>query len=215
MAEKPFVSEKNRKSRLQFAKDHLTWTVDDWKRVLWSDEVPKNKRYDPKYTKGTVKNGGGKVMIWGCFSWHGLGPLAHIKKNLRSKRGGMDSIQYRDEILAAVMLPYAAGNLENWIFMHDNDPKHASHLTSKWLSDNSIHMLNSPPQSPDLNPIENLWWELKRRLAGKKFNEDQTLFEAVKQEWSRIPKNKLDNLIESMPRRMKCVIEANGYATKY
>uniref|UniRef100_A0A915ED75 Transposase Tc1-like domain-containing protein n=1 Tax=Ditylenchus dipsaci TaxID=166011 RepID=A0A915ED75_9BILA len=101
-AEKPFISPKNVKERLKFAKDHQNWSVNDWKNVLWSDESkfnmigndgkgyvrrPVNKRFDPKYTKGTVKFGGGNIMVWGCFSWHGLGPL-------RLLEGKMDRFQY-------------------------------------------------------------------------------------------------------------------------
>lgn len=130
-AEKPWISAKNAKARLQWAKDHLSWTIEDWKKILWSDESsfnmvgsdgkgyvrrPKNQRYIPKYTKATVKFGGGKVMVWGCFSWSGTGPLVHVKKNERSKKGGMDSIQYRDEILGNSMLPHAQENLpEDWV----------------------------------------------------------------------------------------------------
>lgn len=122
-AEKPWISEKNRKARLTFAKEHLAWTANDWKKVLWSDESkfnmvasdgkgyvrrPVNKRFDPKYTKGTVKFGGGNIMVWGCFSWHGLGPLHRIV-------GRMDQIQYR-ELLLATMLPYATASMEqDWV----------------------------------------------------------------------------------------------------
>lgn len=130
-AEKPSISKENAKARLKFAKDHINWTTNDWKRVLWSDETPvnkicsdrgryvrrpKNKRYDRKYIKPTVKFGGGKVMIWGCFSYIGVGPLVRIEKNDRSKRGGMDAIQYRDDVLSKAMLPYASENLvKNWV----------------------------------------------------------------------------------------------------
>lgn len=81
--------------------------------MLWSDESkfnmigndgkgyvrrPINKRFDPKYTKGTVKFGGGNIMVWGCFSWYGLGPLRLVD-------GKMDRFQYQ-QILSETMLPY-------------------------------------------------------------------------------------------------------------
>lgn len=130
-AEKPYISSKARKTRLCWAKEHLNWSQEDWKKVLYSDEAPfqmignggksfvrrpKGKRNDPKYTKGTVKYGGGKIMVWGCFSWNSAGPLVHVKKNSRSKKGGMDAIQYRDEILEAAMLPFANVNMPlGWV----------------------------------------------------------------------------------------------------
>lgn len=72
-----------------------------------------------------------------------------------------------------------------------------------------------PPQSPDLNPIENLWYEAERRLGARKYKKPGELFVAVKKAWESIPKERLEKLVESMPRRCQAVINANGYATKY
>lgn len=90
-----------------------------------------------------------------------------------------------------------------------------SKIVTKWLSDCEIKVLPWVGQSPDLNPIENLWHEAERRLGGRKFKKEEELFEAVKAAWASIPNERLQKLIESMPRRCKAVIEAKGYATKY
>ena len=76
-------------------------------------------------------------------------------------------------------------------------------------------MLEWPAQSPDLNPIENLWCEAERRLGGHKFKKSDELFNAVRKAWESIPKSRLEKLVESMPRRCQAVIDAKGYATKY
>lgn len=222
-ARKPFLSKANIKARLKFAKDNLNKTVEDWKKILWTDESPfslvnnngnryvrrpSGKRFDPRFTKGTVKFGGRKIMVYGCFSWAGIGPIYRIS-------GIMDQFQYI-EILEKVMLPHAQQNmLPNWQLVQDNDPKHTAKRVKKWFTDNHINLLAWPAKSPDLNVIENLWFQVKKRLAGKKFKTPELLFDGVKAAWESIPKQVLETLVESMPRRCKAVIDARGYSTKY
>lgn len=81
-AKKPLISVKNRKARKTFAREHLHWTIDNWSKVLFSDESkfmlfssdgiryirrPVGKRYDIRYQVPTVKHGGGSVMVWSKF----------------------------------------------------------------------------------------------------------------------------------------------------
>ena len=89
---KPFISKNNIKKRLEWAIAHKNWNVDDWKQVLWCDESPftlsyhgrqfvwrpKGEAYKTRYIKPTFKHGGGKIQIWGCFSWYGVGDLFKI-----------------------------------------------------------------------------------------------------------------------------------------
>jgi transposase len=147
-------------------------------------------------------------MVWGCFSWHGLGPLHRITDK-------MDQFQYK-EILETVMLPHAQENLpENWQFQQDNDPKHTAKSVKNWTNSSDIQVLLWPAQSPDLNPIENLWGEIERVLKGKEYKTKNGLFETVQELWSNLPRAKIKNLVKSMPRRCQAVFNARGYATKY
>ena len=196
-AKKPFISEKNRQSRSEFAHAHKNWIVEQWSLILWGDESkfnlrhsdgkkhvrrPKCKRLNPSYTKAAFKQGGGKgVMIWGCFSSiSGLGPLFQIN-------GIMDRFVYRD-ILEKQMVPFADDSMPlRWQFQQDNDPKHTSKLIKNWFNTNQISLLKWPANSPDLNPIENLRKQLNDAiwLKGTISNADQLYIE-LKQAWQDI-----------------------------
>lgn len=193
----PHLTKKNIECRKKFANGHLYWPEKKWRNVLWSDETkinffgsdgkmfirrPKNQQLNPKYTRKTVKYGGGNIMIWGCFSWYGVGPLHMIKNPRKDNTSVMDSQYYR-KILRTEILPFA-----EWNMQHDNDPKHTARKTSKWIENRKIGVLQCPSQSPDLNPIENLWNYVKNDVVkrGKPSNEDD-LWIIVQDVWKSIP----------------------------
>lgn len=220
---KPLISKKNKKARLQFAKDHQNWTVEDRKKVAFSDESkfnlfgsdgrqhvrrPIGTRNDVRYQIPTVKHGGGSVMVWGVFSAQGVGPLVEIN-------GNMNAAIYKD-ILERNLLAYAEETMpQDWIFQQDNDPKHTSKLLKQWFSASNVRVLSWPSQSPDLNPIEHLWEKLDRQVRKHTYSNKVTLFKSLKEEWGKIPPACINRLIESMPHRCAAVIAAKGMATKY
>lgn len=224
---RPVLTPKHKRDRLDFALRHEHWTVEDWKRVVWSDETKINRLgsdgtkwawkrpgegLSERLVEGTVKFGGGSLMMWGCMLWEGPGFACKID-------GKMDADLYvnilEDEFQQS--LQYYNKTSNNIIFQHDNDPKHTSKKATQWLSNNNIQTLTWPAQSPDLNPIEHLWHHLKKRLA--QYEEPPNgmleLWERVQKEWEGIPPSTCQNLIESMPRRIGEVLKANGGHTKY
>ena len=224
---RPFLSKKHRKERMDFALAHQDWTVEDWKKVVWSDETKINRfgsdgrkwvwkkageGLSDRLVQGTMKFGGGSLMMWGCMLWEGVGYACKID-------GKMDGELYTkilEEDLQASLKDFgkSAGDV---IFQQDNDPKHTSKKAQTWFKDNGFKVLSWPAQSPDLNPIEHLWNHLKRRLAGYETAPSGMLelWERVEKDWYKIGAEVCQNLIESMPRRVAAVLKANGGYTKY
>lgn len=220
----PLLTSKHLKQRLKFAEDHLDWPVGKWRNILWTDESkivlyggkggrdyvrrPQKTEFDPKFTTKTLKHGGTSIMVWACFSYNGVGPIYWIKEI-------MDQYVYV-RILEEVMYPYAEEEMPlRWVFQQDNDPKHTSRRAKKWFGDHLINVMEWPAQSPDLNPIENLWTEVKKAVHDARPTSKEALWEAVKDSWSKIPKKKCQDLVDSMPRRCAAVIKNKGHATKY
>lgn len=114
------------------------------------------------------------------------------------------------------MLPFSEENLPlRWHFQQDNNPKHTAGLVKDWFREKQVSVVPWPSQSPDLNPIENLWNELKRKLGGQYFTNGNQLWEAVQREWYSIPQQTCQKLKESMPRRLQKVLDNNGGYSGY
>jgi len=224
---KPSLSKKNIKARLEWAKEHKNWTEDDWNRVIFSDESKINrfnsdgrswgwfrdvKLLEERNVKPTIKHGGGGLMVWGCMTSKGVGYLCKIE-------GKMDQHLYKsileDDLLNTI--DFYSLNPHEVIFQHDNDPKHKSKSVQNWLANQEFDVLSWPAQSPDLNPIEHLWSEVKRRL--NKFDSPPKgmleLWERIEKIWNEITPETCQNLINSMTRRVCEVIKAKGRWTKY
>jgi hypothetical protein len=103
------------------------------------------------------------------------------------------------------------------IFQQDNDPKHFSKRAQNWFKSEEIRLLDWPAQSRDLSPIEHLWQHLKKRLNSYERSARGVweLWKRIDAEWGKIEVEEYQKLIESMPRRLEAVIQANGGHTKY
>ncbi|CAK9813094.1 Transposable element Tcb2 transposase [Anthophora quadrimaculata] len=172
-----------------------------WRKV---NEVLKIKNLKP-----TVKHGGGNVIIWGCILTTGVGELIFID-------GIMDKNKYLD-ILKTNLIKSASnlGIRDTFKFYQDNDHKHKSRIVQEYLLYKCPKVLHPPPQSPDLNPIENLWDQLDRNIRTTPIKTITELMERLLEEWRRIPHEYLKKIICNMPKRLYEVIKQKGQPAKY
>jgi len=245
--EKPGLSAENIVKRLEWAHRYKDWTVEDWKRVIWSDESsiwigvnprrqwvirPPGERLNRKYVKKTFKSAQVKVMVWACFTGERLGPL------IVCDDGAIGANEYEDilydglfSLIDDLLEPpedndtIQIADKNTFLFMQDNAPCHNAEDVLQFLAENRVPVMAWPPQSPDLNPLENLWTDFKSRFhkrftelfvhASKSMEARYRYGEILQEVWYSQGMEMVNALIESMPRRCAAVIEAEGGWTKY
>ena len=102
-----------------------------------------------------------------------------------------------------------------WVFQHDNDPKHTAMATREWLRKKQLKVLEWPSQTPDLNTIENLWRELKVRIAQRQPRNLKNLEKACMEEWAKIPAAVCANLVKNYRKHMISNLQTKVFCTKY
>lgn len=217
---KPVISNRNKALRLEFARSHLNWTVEQWKKIIFSDEkrfcldgpdgtlnYQRCKRSQKMYSKKR-HTGGGSCMFWGAFCNQDKSSIKFIELNL-------DARGYT-ELLEEELVPFYE-RMEGCFYQHDNARCHTANFTTTWLRQNSINIFKWPAQSPDLNPIENLWSYMTYDIYkdAKQYDLKSSLKERVLESWNRIPVDYLETLISSMPHRLEAVIRAHGGPIDY
>lgn len=223
-ARKPTLTKEMKKKRLKFCAKYKDWTPDQWKKVIFSDESsfkcvrasartvrrpPKSNRYDPRYTIKTVTHSL-SLMVWGSFSGeHGAGELFFLEP-----KQTMNGDVYLD-VLKDYLHCFFDLHQPDGFFLHDGAPPHKCHDVKQWLRENKIAEIEWPGNSPDLNPIENVWSLMKRRLKGEDSSTVMRLRESVLKLWRDIDISYFEKLAYSMPKRIQAVISANGDNTKY
>ena len=210
--------------------------MDQWRKVIWSDEASvtrgsgKAREWvfgtpDQKWDRDKITempNGKAfRIMIWGAFWGSERSDLYLLERDWESKKQGYSAASYiriLDHNLAGIWEP-------GLVFMQDNAPIHSAKKTKLWFQEMGIEVMEWPPYSPDLNPIENLWAILKKEaykvypdlnsLQGKGDEAETQLFQILQRAWVNIREEVIEGLISSMPRRCAAVIKSEGWHTKY
>ncbi|GFY20839.1 transposable element Tcb2 transposase [Trichonephila clavipes] len=183
--------------RGEWATEHVSWRRNEWSNVLFSDESrfsvhPDNRRIfiwrdrgsrnNPAFVHESVRLGGGGVLVFGGISIDGRTDLYIIRD------GPLTARRYRNEILRPILVPYAAAIGDDFILMDDNCRPHRANLVEDFLFEEGIVRMEWPACSPDMNPIDHVWYALGRRVAGRQPPPKslQELERALLEEWDRI-----------------------------
>ena len=212
------IRDANKVKRLEYAQ-RIMESGDTFHNVIFSDECsislmqyrrtcyrkvdePTKRKPKPKHPL--------KVHVWAGISRHGPTKICIFD-------GIMDADLFCN-ILETTLVPFIREKLPDHRFMQDNDPKHTSRRARAFFEEKNINWWRTPPESPDLNPIEDLWHELKFFLESKvKPRNKQELVDGIKKFWAKkVTPEKCTKYIDHvLHKAIPAVVEAQGAATKY
>jgi transposase len=223
----PLLRPHNCKARLAWAKKHAAWTVEQWRKAIWSDKTKLNlfgsdglkwcwksrgRPLEGRILDQRIKYGGGGIMLWGCMTFRGVGYATRICSTMDAELYGTI---IEDELERTIR--YYGLKKADVFFQQDNDSKHTAKSTIELLKRRHWSVLEWPAYSPDMNPIENLWAHVKQQLAldPEVITSKDTLFAKFERIWETIDLSYVQRLIDSMPQRVEALLKARGGHTRY
>ena len=224
---KPYLLPRHVQARKRWANMHKYWDMGHWGRVIFSDKSNftmkpsrrragvwrrEGERYKTINLVPTFKSGNASISVWAAFSIKGRTPLVLIEVNL-------NQALYLN-ILKHYLLPFADerhGSRENAIYQQDGCGTHRAKSVSSFLDAEKVQLLPCPAQSSDLNPIENTWAMLKRKLRTQSTypTSKSGLFERLSEIWDKLPDSYFEKLMQSMSTRVEESKRVKCLSTKY
>ena len=228
--QRPPILTTHRSKRLAWARARQNWLVDDWRRVIFSDEalfrsgwhrMPNILRFDDERYHETAVVGQSRqrkgVMVWACFAGDKKGPLVIWDNSW----GTLKSDTFIEHIVPKI----DQFKIDLWdkyqidaLLMQEGAPCHWSYETTNELEGLDVVKTDHPPISPDLNPQENLWNWLEDYVSKRRGLSDiryHDLISIIQEGWDALPTDVLEGLVNSMPKRVQEVIQRDGRATQY
>lgn len=242
---KPFLKSIQKEKRLDWCRRRRRWREREWRKMIWLDEakveytahqpgrrirIKPGQEFNDKNLAPSFQSGRVSVGCWAAYIHRKRTQLVWVRqrtaKERVSKRDrlGLNSVQYATEINKPYLLPFIQSldlPIDSLKVVEDNACYHAGALNTAIQSRYGIKKLPLPPNSPDLNPIENAWHILKAKLRKRFTNSDrrphnaEELWRAMQEEWDTIDQKILDKLLDQMPKRIEAVITAEGGHTKW
>ena len=220
---KPLLTRRHRALRLAFARKYVNKGREFWSKVLFTDETRIAIRNDSSKTRLRRKTGERlhfvtptvkhppAVMMWGAFAANGVGRIRFLEKNETCNSAWYLKVLDKQVRWSASLLFQRAFYLQD-----DGAPCHRSKAVKEFVRRQGWKTLDWPPQSPDLNPIENVWSLLKKRVWSHNFNSTTELKARIISVWNQgLEKELLEKLAYSMSDRLRAVVKARGGPTRY
>lgn len=217
----PLLTDVHRARRLAFAR---SYAKQDWRSVVFTDEkifplfTKSNSKNDVVWAKSTAavppaqrvaKSIG--VMVWGGISWRGKLELIRLE-------GKVDAAKYNTILVAGCENANELFRGDDWLWQQDGAPTHTAAANQQHLLDNGINFITKtewPPNSPDINVIENLWAIITDKVAPRRAKTKDELWRFVQEEWNAIPLETVRSLIDSASKRLAIVRRERGGWTGY
>lgn len=236
---RPYLTPEVAKMRYDWCKAREHWTWRDFCKTIWSDECSAERgaggaqewafttpaqKWQKEMVQTYKKGKDISVMVWAAIWWWNgkvhKSDLVILERDWESKKHGYTAKSYIDVLEDQLHRIWEPG----MVFMQDNAPIHTAYVTKKWFEDNAIPLLDWPPYSPDLNPIEHIWWHLKAMVKkmfpdleklGKGEEALAALERALIIAWDEVDETIIESCLKSLCRRRDAVIAAKGWHTKY